>query len=151
MHEKRDKLKSFFLIQKVKLLFKKTGDQENQRSNIMKKGCESETWWTKTTKSGEKRMRKFRVKKNTKNREKFIFKIRKSFFLKREIQSDKTDKQVFVRKNAFLEWKRIGKKEKRKILPNRKNFVFVIFLEKCAKENSKPTNFLPWVFCQLEE
>ena len=33
------------------------------------------------------------------------------------------------------------KKEKRKILPKRRNYVFVIFLENCAKKNSKTQVF----------
>ena len=33
------------------------------------------------------------------------------------------------------------KKEKRKVFPKRRNYVFVIFLENCAKKNSKTQVF----------
>ena len=67
------------------------------------------------------------------------FKNTEEFFQReRDTERKKLIKHVFVRKNAFLQWKRI---EKRKGRSFRKEETF-FFFEKCAKENSKTIFFL---------
>ena len=82
----------------------------------------------------KKRMRKTWVKKNTKQTREIHFQNTEGFFFfkkKERYKAIKLIKQVFVRKNAFLEWKR----EKRSF--RKENYVLsnCLWWEKFAKEN----------------
>ena len=60
-----------------------------------------------------KKVEKNLSKERHKNSERFILIIRKSFFKERDTKRKKLIKQVFVRKNASLEWQRIEKRKGR--------------------------------------